>query len=114
MIIYLIHIHYHRCWYYRSLRPQKKGVNSDVALHQCAKLLHVVVLKRPLNLYMAENNSESVDVDPPPTPTQTHLERVPVAAVRSGWAWGVRGRVSFAVGLEVFEIEVQAVESPSK
>ena len=61
---------------------------------------------------MADNNSESVDVDP--TPTQTHLERLPVAAVRSGWAWGVRGRVSFAVGLGVFEIEAQAVNSTSK
>ena len=30
-----------------------------------AKLLHAVMLKRPLNLCMAENNSESVDVDPP-------------------------------------------------
>ena len=30
-----------------------------------AKLLHVVILKKPLSLFMAENNSESVDVDPP-------------------------------------------------
>ena len=30
-----------------------------------SKLLHVVMLKRAVNVFMAENNSESVDVDPP-------------------------------------------------
>ena len=51
--------------YYRSL-----------ALQNCY-MYDVVMLKRPLNLFMAENNSESVDVDPPPpTPTQAHLERL--------------------------------------
>ena len=48
-----------------------------------AKLLHVVMLKRPLNLFMAENNSESVDVDPPPhsnTDTPGTVTCLPVAA----------------------------------
>ena len=51
-----------------------------------AKLLHVVMLKKPLNLFMAENNSESVDVDPPHSNTVTPgtVTCLPVAAVRAG------------------------------
>ena len=48
-----------------------------------AKLLHVVMLKRPHNLFMAENNSESVDVAPPPhsnTDTPGTVTCLPVAA----------------------------------
>ena len=81
-----------------------------------SKLLHIVMLKRPVNLFMAENNSESIDVDPPPTPTQTHLERLPVAAdgtVRSGWV-GAGGWASFAVREAVVAIEAQAVDFSSK
>ena len=47
-----------------------------------AKLLHVVMLKMPLNLFMAENNSESVDVDPHSyTDTPGTVTCLPVAAV---------------------------------
>ena len=49
-----------RCWYYRSLGPKAGGV----AFASMSKLLHVVMLKRPVNLCMADNNSVSVDVDP--------------------------------------------------
>ena len=46
-----------------------------------AKLLHVVMLKRPHNLFMAENNSESVDVDPHSnTDTPGTVTCLPVAA----------------------------------
>ena len=46
-----------------------------------AKLLHVVMIKRPLNLFMAENYSESVDVDPHPnTDTPGTVTCLPVAA----------------------------------
>ena len=52
-----------------------------------ANLLHVVMLKRPLNLLMAENNSESVDVDPHSNTDTTTVTCLPVgvvAAVRAG------------------------------
>ena len=49
-----------------------------------AKLLHVVMLKRPL-LFLAENKSQSVDVDPHSnTDTPGTVTCLPVAAVRAG------------------------------
>ena len=54
-----------------------------------AKLLHVVMLKRPLSLFMAENNSESVDVDPPLQHSHTWNGYLLTGSCCS------RGRVSF-------------------
>ena len=51
-----------------------------------AKLLHVVMLKRPLNLFMVENNSESVDVDPPLQHRDTWNGYL-FARARCCWTW---------------------------
>ena len=71
----------------------------SMLLSLTAKLLHVVILKRLLNLFMAENNSESVGVDPPPPPhsntdTPGMVTFLAAAAVRAGeclsfccWTW---------------------------
>ena len=48
---------------------------TSIARTKQAALTHNVrgkELKRPLNLFMAENNSESVDVDPPPPLQHRH------------------------------------------
>ena len=68
---------------------------------------------------MAENSSESVDIDPPPTPTETHLDSGPVTgsccSLGLGLSPGVcAGGCRSAVGLGVFEIKAQAVNSTSK
>ena len=54
------------------------------SLQNCYMMMYyVVMLKRQLNLFMAENNSESIDVDPPHSNTGTPgtVTCLPVAAV---------------------------------
>ena len=69
-----------------------------------ANLLHVVMLKRPLNLLMAENNSESVDVDPHSNTDTTTVTCLPVGVVAAVRA----GALLLDSDFVVFEIETQA------
>ena len=82
----------------------------SMLLSLTAKLLHVVILKRLLNLFMAENNSESIGVDPPPL-QHRHTWN---GYLFTGSCCS-RGRVPFVLLLDldfgVFEIETQTCAS---